>query len=86
MLVKQCLPHVIGIKKDMVDAMKNIEPNQSKELIFEMISPFNRSTFKKRIIATEPIPIMGKLIQKIHLQIEYPLSEKPSLLAKVDVF
>lgn len=62
------VPHVIGIKKDIVEETKMIEPNQSNLLTFANRFPGVRVIFKNRMIATAPDTMMGILIQKIHLQ------------------
>ena len=64
------LPQVTGTKKETVEAMKIVDPNQSNWRTFEEKLPFKRATFKKNRMAKVPIPIRGRLIQKIHLQPE----------------
>jgi hypothetical protein len=62
-------PHVNGIKRETIDAMKKAEPNQSNLRAFSNILPGVCASLRKRMIATVPAPIMGRLIQKIHLQL-----------------
>ena len=71
------VPHVTGTKKETDEAMKIVDPNQSNFRILAMTFPFNRSTFKKNIIAMMPTPMRGRLIQKIHLQPEWELCANP---------
>jgi hypothetical protein len=74
---RDTLPHVTGSKKETDEAIKIVDPNQSNLRILANIPPFNRSTFKKKTMATAPTPIMGRLIQKIHLQPECELCANP---------
>ena len=61
-------PQVIGIMIDTVEAMNETVPNQSNFLALATHLPGMRSSFRKKKIATVPVPIMGILIQKIHRQ------------------
>jgi hypothetical protein len=65
---REILPQVRGIRTETVDAMKPTEPNQSNLLILSATFPGSRSSFRNRKMATAPVPIIGTLIQKIHLQ------------------
>lgn len=62
------IPHVIGIKKEMVEEMNMTEPIQSNFLVLANKFPGVRLIFRKRMIAIEPDTMIGILIQKIHLQ------------------
>ena len=53
---------------ETVAATKIVDPIQSKYLIFVTRLPGTLPSLRKKNTAMAPTPIMGKLIQKIHVQ------------------
>ncbi len=62
-------PHVGGMKKLVVDAMKRNEPNQSTQRSLETIVDGLRFSRRARGTRTIVIPMKGKLGQKIQRQL-----------------
>jgi hypothetical protein len=58
-------PHVNGIKKETMAAIKKVEPNQSNLRAFSSTLPGVCASLRKKMMATIPSPMMGRLIQKI---------------------
>jgi hypothetical protein len=60
------LPQVTGIRKETDEAIETTEPIQSNVRTLVDHLPGSLSSFRKKRMAMEPKPMIGKLIQKIH--------------------